>query len=178
MKTNILNNKKLKYIVITIVVMFTFLFDNYSPAFANITNNNKVVNIISLENKSTDIFNFNLEENNLPFQIAEAKKSKSYNPMTFFWFLSIALPGFGQILMGDLGRGLSFWLWIIVGSLLLAITIVGIVLIPVYIIIIYIWNIIDSYYMSRDLSRDAYINKDFFAKLDNSINLKIKLIEF
>ncbi|MGV3524385.1 MAG: hypothetical protein ACO1RX_09175 [Candidatus Sericytochromatia bacterium] len=109
----------------------------------------------------------------------------------WFWALSIVIPGLGQFLMGDVVRGLLFFFGptlfaiagTVVGGILLSAAagtgnaaaaagtagIVGLVL-SLGALAIYIWNVVDAYFMNQEKSGMASIDH-----MDRAAQLQVEV---
>lgn len=144
--------------LLIVILSFITVFISNSRAYA-FENEAKKQEIFYLQQQEK-IINTDLQ----PFMIADNSTSRANVPQ-IAWIGSIFIMGLGQLLLGDLGRGFSFWLWFILGSIVLVFTIVGVVLIPLYFVILHVWSIIDAYNMANDLT---------FTRVKLSDNKKIK----
>lgn len=124
-----------------------------------------------------------------------AKRMGDGGASSMMWIASIFITGLGQILMGDLWRGLKFTLLgygiIILGSVLLPIIIgavagtgnlglvslagtLGLVAYIAY-LAVHIWNIIDAYNMSQEQSGMSKLNADEMAKMERDIKTAVEI---
>lgn len=124
-----------------------------------------------------------------------AKRMGDGGASSMMWIASIFITGLGQILMGDLWRGLKFTLLgygiIILGSVLLPIIIgavagtgnlglvslagtLGLVAYIAY-LAVHIWNIIDAYNMSQEQAGMSKLNADEMAKMERDIKAAVEI---
>lgn len=124
-----------------------------------------------------------------------AKRMGDGGASSMMWIASIFITGLGQILMGDLWRGLKFTLLgygiIILGSVLLPIVIgalagtgnlglvslastIGLVAYIAY-LAVHIWNIIDAYNMSQEQAGMSKLNADEMAKMERDIKTAVEI---
>lgn len=94
----------------------------------------------------------------------------------WFWLLSIVVPGLGQFLMGDMVKGIIFFLAgtiigvvsALAGTLLVSLGlgaaagIIGIIL-PLVFLGVYLWNIYDAYMMNQKTSGMSSIDTEKVA---------------
>ncbi|MEK7434379.1 MAG: hypothetical protein AABZ74_14700 [Cyanobacteriota bacterium] len=166
---------------------FVTVFVYNSSSWAAAEKAEKVAQVVQLQQEK-----FALASDEAPFQIAARKSMGMDNNM--IWIASIFVAGLGQILMGDLWRGLKFTLIVygtfIVGGIVTAILtgilatvsvglaflgpIIGLV---VYIIglIFYVLNIMDAYSMSQETSGMSSIDSAKFAEELQKLNDTFKV---
>lgn len=166
--------------------LLSVLFIN-NPAFA-IEKSKTVI----IDNYKPELSSFiNISESNEPIYIVRERTIRNTsNEMSWAWIGSIFMPGLGQILLGDITRGLIFIA--ITGISIYISTAFNLVLfllgIPV-ILTIYIWSIVDAYILAADKAKNGYETKNIekqLADLENSINkisiennqLKYSLVNF
>jgi hypothetical protein len=127
--------------------------------------------------------------NNETFQLSAVK---DYPGNKIAWIASIFIMGLGQILMGDVMKGLSFYfidiIVFILGIIIFFISpkaasgipyywFYTIILVSVTWIAVYIWNIYDAYHMSRELNEEnkelSLLNEKLskIMKITNKINI-------
>ena len=124
-----------------------------------------------------------------------AKRMGDGGGSSMMWIASIFITGLGQILMGDLWRGLRFTLLgygiIILGSVLLPIVLgavagtgnlglislggtIGLIAYIAY-LAVHIWNIIDAYNMSQEQAGMSKLNADEMAKMERDIKAAVEI---
>jgi len=130
------------------------------------------------------------EDAQAPYQVA-GRKMGSGGTDSMIWLTSILIPGLGQFLMGDLWRGLKFFLIIVGIQVVTAIltTVIGVTAInnPGNILAgagmasllaligglaalgVHIWNIIDAYGMSQEMGGVSKLEAEEIAKLNNEM---------
>lgn len=165
-----------KFLVVVVAMLTVFL--GQSQSWAAVANADKVNQEITIQNNM-------LVADEAPAMLA-AKRMGGGGAESMMWIASIFISGLGQILMGDLWRGLKFTLfvfgvpivWGIIAGILgvaLATTgnvaivgILGIVSMVVYlgVIAIHVWNIIDAYNMSQENAGMSKVSKEDLAKLE------------
>jgi hypothetical protein len=170
---------------LVVLVAFVTVFLTQSQVWAAVQNADKVQQVITID-KST----FLAKE--APDMLAMKMGSGGANSM--LWIASIFITGLGQILMGDLWRGLTFTLivvaiWVgtaVIGGLLVSgavagggtglLGIWGIVSLVLWIaaLAVHIWNIIDAYNMSQEMSGMSKLNENDMAKLEEQLNASIE----
>lgn len=165
-----------KFLVVVVAMLTVFL--GQSQSWAAVANADKVNQAITIQNNM-------LVADEAPAMLA-AKRMGGGGAESMMWIASIFVSGLGQILMGDLWRGLKFTLfvfgvpivWGILAGILgvaLATTgnvaivgILGIVSMVVYlgVLAIHVWNIIDAYNMSQENAGMSKVSKEDLAKLE------------
>ena len=159
------------------LLAFVTVFVYNSSSWAAAEKAEKVAQVVQLQQEK-----FALASDEAPFQIAARKSMGMDNNM--IWIASIFIAGLGQILMGDLWRGLKFTLIVygigIVGSVLAGILvavlvagggvglaflgpIIGLV-VWVVALIFYVLNIMDAYSMSQETSGMSKIDSEKLAE--------------
>ena len=165
-----------KFLVVVVAMLTVFL--GQSQSWAAVANADKVNQEITIQN------NF-LVADEAPAMLA-AKRMGGGGAESMMWIASIFISGLGQILMGDLWRGLKFTLfvfgvpivWGIIAGILVAalattgnaaiVGIIGLVSMVVYlgVLAIHVWNIIDAYNMSQENAGMSKVSKEDLAKLE------------
>lgn len=163
----------------SLMIAFLMLFTLQSQSFAAVNQAEKVEQSIQIEKDQ-------FFEQSLPYEMARRERSRDNdsestygNPsLAGLWWLSIFITGLGQVVMGDFWRGLSFYGWAIVaGIILYAISPYSASsMFSTVAFIIAIWNIIDAYMMSVEITEgrdeDAFLNNydsTKMAKLDEKL---------
>jgi archaellum component FlaF (FlaF/FlaG flagellin family) len=181
-----------KFLIILFSAIILFISDgNVWAAAKNV--NGKIDEKYTLINKDFFI-------NNDTVKLSTSETSSSNN---MAWIGSIFIMGLGQIIMGDILRGLSFYL-IDIAIFFLGIIILitfspkgssgfpygwglNIPLISILIgwIIVYIWNIFDAYHMSQKLNEEPNNELSLLSeklsnmmKITNKINVSNNAINF
>lgn len=178
------------------LLAFVTVFVYNSSSWAAAEKAEKVAQVVQLQQEK-----FALASDEAPFQIAARKSMGMDNNM--IWIASIFITGLGQILMGDLWRGLKFLLievglfvagaivGVVIGLIfsagavatgnvagaLGAASIAGIIglLFLVAEIAVHVWNIIDAYGMSQETSGMSSIDSAKFAEELQKINDTFKV---
>ena len=158
----------IKKIFVTLIAMFTLFFTN-SQAWAATSNADKTSEVYTIEKSD-------LLKSDSSFEISKGIGARNTNNM--LWIASIFVGGLGQILMGDVGRGLKF---LIIEAIALVLPVVllpllltslaalgGIMLIlsPILYLVflaVHIWNIIDAYNMSQETGGMSKLNVEELA---------------
>jgi TM2 domain-containing membrane protein YozV len=168
----------IKKFVISLIAFLT-IFLTQSPVWASNQNAGKIQQTITIERP---VF----FTNQPPYLLADnISLGKDLN----VWVLSILIPGLGQMIMGDILRGLKFPLIMAAGVGLISFLFLGgivsvgggdnaygIKLISVFlysvalILPVYIWNIIDAYNMAQEepetnLEKRIYFGFEFAEKI-------------
>lgn len=135
-----------KFFIVLVTMLSVFL--TQSQVWAAVQQSDKVVENLNIQiDKSTFMVS-----DEAPAIIARRDRSSVSHTPSGLWIVSIFILGLGQILMGDALRGLKFWLFALLGGLIL-----GIIFYPLAslaILIVYIWNIVDAYNMSQEQAFD------------------------
>ena len=165
-----------KFLVVVVAMLTVFL--GQSQSWAAVANADKVNQEITIQNNM-------LVADEAPAMLA-AKRMGGGGAESMMWIASIFISGLGQILMGDLWRGLKFTLfvfgvpivWGIIAGILVAalattgnaaiVGIIGLVSMVVYlgVLAIHVWNIIDAYNMSQENAGMSKVSKEDLAKLE------------
>lgn len=173
---------------LVVLVAFVTVFLTQSQVWAAVQNSDKVQQAITVD-KSV----FFAQETS-PDMLA--MKMGRGGDTSFLWIASIFIPGLGQILMGDVWRGLKFLLltiglevvWAVLAGVILAgayanpgsgaglIGIFGIVGIIVWVVVIavWIWNIIDAYSMAQEGAGMSKLNENDIANLEKQLNAVVE----
>jgi hypothetical protein len=120
---------------------------------------------------------------------------------SWFWLLSIPIAGLGQFLMGDMWRGILFFLapviigiaWSVIAGILVAGSIatgnaagavgaaglVGTLSLVVYAAIlgIWIWNVVDAYFMNQTKMASIEDQQKFAAEMEQKLVAMIKFAD-
>lgn len=150
----------------TILLTFTFIFYTSSPSWS----------------MNNDLY---LEKNVFSFSESNTLDSESICNGNSAWIASVFFPGLGQVLMGDLSRGLKFPLIMIGGAILIVFLIMGgsfggslsgqlhllfsFFISILFSIPVYIWNIVDAYLMEKDLFEKCNNIKEINSTKENSL---------
>lgn len=178
----------IKRILVTLIAFVT-VFMTQSQSWAAANNAEKTTQAINVAiDKSTF-----LASDEAPAMIAKRMGDGGANSM--MWIASIFIAGLGQILMGDLWRGLRYTLLVygigIVGGILsgvlstLLITtgnaglagifpIIGLV-IYIVALVFYVFNIIDAYNMSQEQAGMSKLNEQDMAKLEQDMKTAMEI---
>ncbi|MFN4150375.1 MAG: hypothetical protein ACK4IX_05485 [Candidatus Sericytochromatia bacterium] len=162
---------------LTVLVAFVTVFLYQSQSWAAVNTADEMRDTITIER------NMILSSDEAPAMIA-AKRMGSGGTESMIWIASIFVTGLGQILMGDLWRGLKFTLvvvgaWLVSailgvlaatlaatgGVALLAIVPVIGLLVGLVVLGVHIWNIIDAYNMSQEMSGMSKIDSAKLAQI-------------
>lgn len=160
---------------LVVLIAFLTLFMGSSPSWASIKEADKLNQSITIEKNNF----FNQES---PFEIARRERGSDTSSNSSYgnaglWWTSIIIIGLGQVIMGDLWRGLKFWGIAILGSIL-AFAILGNsysgsilagTLTSLISTIVYVWSIVDAYQMSQEIQEASNISKDKMANLEKQI---------
>ena len=185
----------IKRILVTLIAFVT-VFMTQSQVWAAANNAEKTTQAINVAiDKSTF-----LVADDAPAMIAKRMGDGGGNSM--MWIASIFITGLGQILMGDLWRGLKF-IFMVVGvyavSIILGVIasasiagaatsgnlagatglagilgIVGLVL-SIGALAVHIWNIIDAYNMSQEQAGMSKLNEQDMAKLEKDMKVAMEV---
>lgn len=180
----------IKRILVAIVAFFTVFVGGQSQAWAAANNAEQTTQAINVAiDKSTF-----LASDEAPAMIAKRMGDGGANSM--MWIASIFITGLGQILMGDLWRGLKFALLgygiLLVGSILIPIIfaatagtsgglgafgLAGTISLVAYVayLAVHVWNIIDAYNMSQEVSGMSKLNDQDLAKLEQEMKTAIEV---
>lgn len=160
----------------SLVIAFLMLFTLQSQSFAAVNQAEKVEQSIQIEKDQ-------FFEQSLPYEMARRERSRDNddsestygNPsLAGLWWLSIFITGLGQLVMGDFWRGLSFYGWAILATIIAyAINPYSSSVVSTLIFIIAIWNVIDAYMMSVEITE----GRDQDSFLNNSDSKMAKLEE-
>jgi hypothetical protein len=163
---------KIFSLIIALLMLFTF----QSQTFAAVNQAEKVEQSIQIEKDQ-------FFEQSLPYEMAKRERSRDNddsestygNPsLAGLWWLSIFITGLGQLVMGDFWRGLSFYGWAILATIIAyAINPYSSSVVSTLIFIIAIWNVIDAYMMSVEITE----GRDQDSFLNNSDSKMAKLEE-
>lgn len=163
---------KIFSLIIALLMLFTF----QSQTFAAVNQAEKVEQSIQIEKNQ-------FFEQSLPYEMAKRERSRDNddsestygNPsLAGLWWLSIFITGLGQLVMGDFWRGLSFYGWAILATIIAyAINPYSSSVVSTLIFIIAIWNVIDAYMMSVEITE----GRDQDSFLNNSDSKMAKLEE-
>jgi hypothetical protein len=179
MESNKGKSKMIKKFLV-VLVAFVTVFLTQSQTWAAVQNADKVQQAITVD-KST----FFTQES--PAMLAMKMGKGGDNSV--LWIASIFIAGLGQILMGDLWRGLKFLL------LEIGLAVVSAVIIPILItaggaagvatgfgiagilglviwvaiLAVHIWNIIDAYNMSQEGGGMSKLNENQMARLQEEL---------
>lgn len=178
----------IKRILVTMVA-FVAVFMTQSQVWAAANNAEKTTQAINVAiDKSTF-----LASDEAPAMIAKRMGDGGANSM--MWIASIFITGLGQILMGDLWRGLKFALLaygiVLVGSILVPVIVgamastgnlgmvslagtIGLVAWVAY-LAVHVWNIIDAYNMSQEVSGMSKLNDQDLAKLEQEMKTAVEI---
>ncbi|MFN8578738.1 MAG: hypothetical protein U0354_18060 [Candidatus Sericytochromatia bacterium] len=184
----------IKRILVTLIAFVT-VFMTQSQSWAAANSAEKTTQAINVAiDKSTF-----LASDDAPAMIAKRMGDGGANSM--MWIASIFVTGLGQILMGDLWRGLKFifmvvGLWAVgvilgfvgaAGAVSSVITnpgaaagaagifgIIGLVL-SLGALAIHIWNIIDAYNMSQEQAGMSKLNEEQMAKLEQDMKTAMEV---
>jgi hypothetical protein len=175
------------------LVAFVTVFLSQSQAWAAVNTADKVHQSITLEQK-----NFFAEES--PAMLAA--KMGSGGEKSMLWIASIFITGLGQILMGDVWRGLKFLLLevgLVVASIILGIVLVGVaaagagsgnaaavgagfglasiigLVFLVAEVAVHIWNIIDAYNMAQEGAGMSKIQSNELANLQKQLDATVAM---
>lgn len=158
------------------LLAFVTVFVYQSQTWAAVEHSEKIAQVVTLEKQQ-----FALASDEAPFQIA-ARKGGMDNSM--IWIASIFIAGLGQILMGDLWRGLKYTFLVygigiaggivtaILGTILTAAGGVSLLfLLPIISLVIwvvalifYVLNIMDAYSMSQEVAGMSKVDAEKLAK--------------
>jgi len=119
--------------------------------------------------------------------ISQDTSNKNNIEVSNNWIASIFIPGLGQMLMGEIGRGILFLIGTIVSFIVPNILYVmntwtsdrtggfnDLLFGSICMLIVYIWNISDSYYLSVEKSKSININTSDF----NNFNIIKYTLQF
>lgn len=148
------------FLVIIIIALTTILIPCNSYALGNQKNIN-ISQIISSDNS-------NIFVSEKPYQLVNIENNENKDPS--LWIASIFIPGLGQMMMGDFGRGIKFTIIAISSVLLFIYSITNALapgnntaflfyLSPIVLLINHIWNIIDGVSMSQDIIKNSESKK-------------------
>jgi hypothetical protein len=109
----------------------------------------------------------------------KAKIEGNNNEISILWIYSILVPGFGQIIMGDIGRGIKFLLLVSAAILSISLPIIYKNLGVLFIILvagycIYFWNISDAYSMAKELAGFNKLNSNNLKNLEEQMMTAIQ----
>lgn len=169
---------------LTVLVAFVTVFLYQSQSWAAVESAEQMRDTITIER------NMVLTSDDAPAMIA-AKRMGSGGTESMIWIASIFVTGLGQILMGDLWRGLKFTL-VVVGAWLVSailgvlaatlaatggVFLLGIIpviglLVGLVVLGVHIWNIIDAYNMSQEMSGMSKVDSE---KLAEAIETALKV---
>lgn len=169
---------------LTVLVAFVTVFLYQSQTWAAVDSAEQMRDTITIER------NMVLTSDDAPAMIA-AKRMGSGGTESMIWIASIFVTGLGQILMGDLWRGLKFTL-VVVGAWLVSailgvlaatlaatggVFLLGIIpviglLVGLVVLGVHIWNIIDAYNMSQEMSGMSKVDSE---KLAEAIETALKV---
>lgn len=169
---------------LTVLVAFVTVFLYQSQTWAAVDSAEQMRDTITIER------NMVLTSDDAPAMIA-AKRMGSGGTESMIWIASIFVTGLGQILMGDLWRGLKFTL-VVVGAWLVSailgvlaatlaatggVFLLGIIpviglLVGLVVLGVHIWNIIDAYNMSQEMSGMSKVDSE---KLAEAIETSLKV---
>lgn len=161
---------KIFSLIIALLMLFTF----QSQTFAAVNQAEKVEQSIQIEKDQ-------FFEQSLPYEMARRERSRDNdsestygNPsLAGLWWLSIFITGLGQLVMGDFWRGLSFYGWAILATIIAyAINPYSSSVVSTLLFIIAIWNVIDAYMMSVEITEGR--DQDSFLNNSNSKMAKLE----
>ena len=178
---------KNKFIIV--VIAFITLFFSQSQVWASSEN---LKNHTEFSNIQIDKSVF-LSNDESPAIIA--KRVGDVKEQSSWWIASLFIAGLGQILMGDLWRGLKFTLVaygsIIVGTIIgyiallgvpasdsfaqFAILIITMLVLSVAYIVFAEWSTIDAYNMSKEQAGMSKLNDEQIAKLEEDLKTVMEL---
>lgn len=151
--------------------LITVLFVN-NPAFA-IEKNHTII-----DNYKPELSSFiNVSEGTEPIYLArERTRSSGSNEMSWLWIGSLFMTGLGQILLGEVWRGLGFMALVIGGIIVIGFTMgyFGPSIGTLYALIIQIWSTVDAYNIAWRKAygddEEARLIQEQLAKLEESLN--------
>ena len=154
---------------LVVLIAFLTLFMGSSPSWASIKEADKLNQSITIEKNNF----FNQES---PFEIARRERGSDTSSNSSYgnaglWWTSIIIIGLGQVIMGDLWRGLKFW-GIAILVAILAVSMggpTGSAITSLLSLLVYIWSIVDAYQMSQEIQEASNISKDKMANLEKQI---------
>lgn len=176
----------LKRFLVTLLAFVT-VFMYQSQSWAAAEKAEKAAEIIQIQQDKLALMS-----DDAPFQIAARKGGMDNNMM---WIASIFIAGLGQILMGDLWRGLKFTLLAygvgIAGSIVTAIlgivltasgalavlTILPIIGLVIWLValVFYVLNIMDAYSMSQEVAGMSKLDNEKLAQQIQLLNDTFKV---
>ncbi|MBC7475228.1 MAG: hypothetical protein H7263_13120 [Candidatus Sericytochromatia bacterium] len=182
----------IKRLLVTLVAFVT-VFLTQSQAWAAVNNADKIAETI---NVSIDKSTF-LASDEAPAVISKRMAMGDGGASSYVWLASIFIAGLGQILMGDLWRGLKFTIivyglgiiWSVIAGVLIGgaatsgnyglVSTISYVGYAVYLVIIaaYIYNIIDSYNMSQETAGMSKLNSQELAKLERDLRATVDFVQ-
>ncbi|MFN4149708.1 MAG: hypothetical protein ACK4IX_02095 [Candidatus Sericytochromatia bacterium] len=152
----------------TILLTFAFIFYTSSPSWS----------------MNNDLY---LEKNVFSFSESNTFDSESICNGNSAWIASVFFPGLGQVLMGDVSRGLKFPLIMIGGAILIVFLIMGgnfggslggqlhllfsFFISILFSIPLYIWNVVDAYLMGKDHFEKCNNIKEINATKENFLTM-------
>lgn len=171
------------------ILAFVTVFMYQSQSWAATQEASSVAAVVQIEHEQAS-----LVADAAPYQMA--KRMTSADMSNMMWIASIFIPGLGQILMGDLWRGLKYTLLVVgvevVGTL--AINVIGTMLVAsgnlgmigmmstiglvvgLVALVFYVLNIIDAYNMSLEGAGMSKIESDkFMAEAQKVLNDTFKV---
>lgn len=134
---------------------------------------------IIIDNYKPELTSFiNISEGSEPIYLARERKTRDSEPkeISWSWIGSIFITGLGQILLGEVTRGLLFIISAIVGSV-----IIGFVfsyfsapIITIYAFAIQIWSIFDAYGIAKKQAEgndeEARVLTEKLVQLEKALN--------
>lgn len=185
----------IKRILVTLIAFVT-VFMTQSQSWAAANSAEKTTQAINVAiDKSTF-----LASDDAPAMIAKRMGDGGANSM--MWIASIFITGLGQILMGDLWRGLKFIFMVVglyaVGVILTVIATMGAagaaaggniaglsglagifgiisLILTLGALAVHIWNIIDAYNMSQEQAGMSKLNEEQMAKLEQDMKTAMEV---
>lgn len=176
-----------KFIVVLVVFINVFL--TQSQVWGVVKDADKIQNVISADN-------FSFFSKDTPAAILSNNIVASENN-SGMWIASIFITGLGQILMGEIWRGLKFllidFLIFIVPYTIFSImfgtgflqTLLNITYTAPYILVlmiagmiaVYVWNLFDAYNMSQEINSTRQSKEKQLKKLEDQLISSIEIIK-
>ena len=152
-----------KQLVAAFLCFLSVLMIN-NPAMA-INQESKIQNkLVTLDNYNISLNNFvNISQSSEPIYLVRERKSRETTEMSGAWIASIFISGLGQMLLGDVGRGVLFLLGTAVGYALFFLP--GLV--------VHIWCVFDAYNMAKKKAEgddEARVLEERISKLIDSFD--------
>lgn len=162
------------------ILAFVTVFMYQSQSWAATEQTARVAEVVQIEHEQAA-----LVADAAPYQMA--KRMTSADMSNMMWIASIFIPGLGQILMGDLWRGLKYTL-LVIGTQVVGSVVIGVIatmltasgnfavlgmmgtiglVVSLVALVFYVLNIMDAYNMSLEGAGMSKIDSDKLSAIIN-----------